>query len=162
MERLMTPRANFPLRGQFDLRSLFVLIAIVGVLAGVVASPVPAYEKVVPFMTVCLCVEFWWRRNYLHPRQASIGPRARRAFALRGAFSSVTWLVLLAWLFLSRWRSDHPIYFTDIVFWSASAALLVLTMMQVYRAMSSDDLWEDTVGEKSSPRNANECVGRNK
>jgi hypothetical protein len=131
---------------QTSLRWLFGLTTLMAVVFAVIALPSNLAEKINALTAFALHLQAWFRRNYLHPIQATL-PHAFRCRIARLDF--VTTIVagppLFVFLFFKFGHSRNHIMFTDVLSWGSIAALFGLATWKLVRAYSPHSQWANTI-----------------
>jgi hypothetical protein len=145
-DRTIPDRLRAVLPRQFRISSLFILTTVAALSFAVIRLPVPLPEKGVALLAQWMCLWCWLNRNYLHPLQGTISYAARRKMAVSSFVGSVLWLPVLIWFYISRgYRSSHPIWFSDIVFWGAIFLTVAIATWKLVRALQPGVRWENFI-----------------
>jgi hypothetical protein len=135
------------LPGQFGIATLLVLTAVAAIVFGVIRLPSALPEKLYAILALFLCLACWRRRNYLHPIQATIPYATRRNIAISDFFGTIfPWPpMLIVFYFWMGYRSNHPIWFSDVVFCGSLALLLAIATWKLVRALQPQTVWKNTI-----------------
>ena len=133
--------------GQFSIFTLLGWTALAAVVLGVIRLPAPWPEKSISLLMLFQCIQVWRKRGYLHPMQGDIPFVNRRRIAILDFISStLIWPFAYTWFYFARnYRSNHPIWFSDIVFCASLLILFAIATWKLTRALRRDSLWINTI-----------------